>query len=185
MTNSDLKDHLLNGETIIWSGRPAQGLRPTPADWLLIPFSLMWGGFAIFWEAMVLAAPKTPLFFKLWGIPFVLIGLYLMIGRFVHDAWIRRNMQYAVTNKRILIFRAGPFTNFTAMSLDRVPEMNLAGDADGRGTIRFGPPISAGRSGSGWWTPSLNPTPQFIAIENARSVFEQIQRALQCDTSRR
>jgi hypothetical protein len=25
--------------------------------------------------------------------------------------------------------------------------------------------------------PALDPTPQFIAIENARSVFDQIQRA--------
>jgi hypothetical protein len=174
---SDLSDRLLSGERIIWSGAPGQGLLFTGADMMMIPFSLLWGGFAIFWESSVIAQ-GGPFFFMLFGIPFVLVGLYIVVGRFLIDAWVRRGMQYAVTNKRILISRSGPFSNFMAVSLDAVPEATLKERANGRGTIRFGQPAQFWqRSNSfGSWTPSLDPTPQFLNIENARSVFDQIQR---------
>jgi hypothetical protein len=143
----------------------------------LIPFSLLWGGFAIFWETTVLTQANSQFFFALWGIPFVLIGLYLIVGRFLLDAWIRSGMSYAVTNKRILIFRSGPFSKLTAVPLDRLPDASLRESRDGRGTIRFGEqaPFWGGRNGVSSWTPALDPTPQFLAIENARNVFDQVQ----------
>jgi len=179
MSTTDLSERLLMGERLVWSGRPGQGLLLTSRDALLIPFSLVWGGFAVFWESTVLVQPNAPTFFVLWGVPFVLIGLYLMVGRFLLDAWIRGGMLYAVTNKRILISRSGPFSKFTALSLDRLPDASISESAGGRGTIRFGEPAPmwAGRNGMASWTPSLDSAPQFIAIENARSVFDQIQLA--------
>jgi hypothetical protein len=179
MSTTDLNERLLTGERILWSGRPGQGLLLTGRDALLIPFSLMWGGFAIFWEATALTQPNTQPFFGLWGIPFVLIALYLVAGRFLLDAWIRGGMVYAVTNRRILISRSGPFGKLTALSLDRLPDASISESAGGRGTIRFGEPVPfwGGRNSISSWTPSLDPTPQFIAIENARSVFDQIQLA--------
>lgn len=172
----DFTNRLLKGEKIVWSGQPSQGLLLTGQDWLLIPFSLLWGGFAIFWESSALAT-TSPVFVKLWGVPFLLIGLYLVAGRFLFDAWVRRRMRYAVTNKRILIFRSWPFSKMTALSLDHLPDLSLIESSDGRGTIRFGQQVPLWGRGGGFsgWTPALDPTPQFIAIENARRVFDQIQ----------
>ena len=60
-----------------------------------------------------------------------------------------------------------------------MPETSLVERANGRGTILFGQSISNSWRGNSFsnWTPSLDPTPAFIGIENARSVFEQLQSA--------
>jgi hypothetical protein len=169
----------MDGETVVWSGRPARGLLLTSRDWLLIPFSLIWCGFVIFWETTVLSLRRAPLFFKLFGAVFVLIGLYFVVGRFLLDASVRSGTQYALTNKRVLIARSWPFAKFTALSLNRLPETSLVEGANGRGTIHFGHSIPFYGFGYAYarWTPSLDPTPAFLGIENARSVFERIQSA--------
>ena len=93
METMDFTDRLLRGEKILWFGAPAQGLLFTGRDWLLVPFSLLWCGFTIFWESLVLAGP---VFIRLWGAAFVLFGLYLVVGRFLLDTAqiaLRRHQQ--------------------------------------------------------------------------------------------
>jgi hypothetical protein len=170
---------LLKGEKIVWWGRPVQGLLLTSKDWYLVPFSLMFASFAVFWEINVLNAPHSPAFMKLWGAPFLFGGLYLVVGRFLVDAWARRGITYALTNRRILILRGAPFAKLTALTFDRVPSVNLIERGGGRGTIRFGldQPVLFNR-GYSVWSPAFDPTPQFIAIEDARTVFDHIQLQL-------
>ncbi len=45
---------LLKDEKILWSGQPETKVLFTRADVFLAPFSVLWGGFAIFWEVSVL-----------------------------------------------------------------------------------------------------------------------------------
>ena len=95
---------LSRGERVLWRGAPATGIQFYSGDPLVIPFSLMWCAGAFFWEFSVLT--KVPndhpgkWLFVLWGVPFVLVGLYITVGRFFDDAWRRRNTEYAVTNER-------------------------------------------------------------------------------------
>ena len=56
MFQSDFKDRLLPGERILWTGRPGQGLMLTRNDMFLIPLSLMWFGFTVFWTYEVRSA---------------------------------------------------------------------------------------------------------------------------------
>jgi len=95
-----------SGEKLLWAGMPKQGTIFRGMDVFMIPFSLLWGGFAIFWEYMVLAmapqAQDTPegfaIIFPLFGIPFVIIGLYMIFGRFIYDSKKRSKTFYGLTN---------------------------------------------------------------------------------------
>lgn len=148
----------------------------TASDFFLIPFSIFWGGFSLFWERAAITQ-GGPSFFPLFGVPFVAIGLYLIAGRFAVDAWLRTRMFYALTNRRALISRSSPFAQFTAVSLANIPELKLSPGRNGRGTIRFGAAPSGWRNQNGGaWTPALDPTPQFLGIEDAGKVFAQIGR---------
>ncbi len=43
---------LMSGEVLLWTGRPNPGRVFHSDDWYAIPFSLLWGGFFVFWENM-------------------------------------------------------------------------------------------------------------------------------------
>ena len=96
MADDLFTSRLLSGERILWSGNPGRGLLLTEKDTFAIPFSLLWCGFVIFW---MIGASRTagfgPLLFDAILICF---GLYNLVGRFLVDAWIRRDLRYAVTN---------------------------------------------------------------------------------------
>jgi hypothetical protein len=141
-------DDLLPNETILWTGQPDPAILFTPQDLYLVPFSLMWGGFAIFWEASVLSG-SAPFFFRLWGIPFVCVGLYFIFGRFIYKTWKKRHTFYAVTNKRILILRELWGSNLHAFFIDSLPTLNKRIGRNGAGTITFGIPPK-----KNWWSRS-------------------------------
>jgi hypothetical protein len=73
---------LRQGERLLWVGQPDPRVRFTGADAFLVPFSILWGGFAVVWEIMAITRSESPLF-VIWGIPFVLLGLYFIFGRFI------------------------------------------------------------------------------------------------------
>jgi hypothetical protein len=169
-------------ERLIWSGQPRRGLRLRAADAFLIPFSLLWGGFALFWEASVIGS-GAPIFFRLWGIPFVLIGLYLILGRFFVDAWRRARTYYGLTAERVLIITVPFQRQVKSIPLRGLPELTLKERGDRSGAIVFGsaPSIYGGLAGS-WPGGGSHSPPSFEMIENVRQVFEQIrtaQRSLQ------
>ena len=64
----------------------------------MVPFSLLWGFFAIIWEIIAIFIVFSParegddfslvamIFPLLFGLLFVLVGLYIIFGRFLVDA---------------------------------------------------------------------------------------------------
>jgi hypothetical protein len=47
---AQLEPNLLPDEALLWWGRPDPAKHLGRNDIFLVPFSLAWGGFAIFWE---------------------------------------------------------------------------------------------------------------------------------------
>ena len=172
-----IKTQLSPGETVLWSGQPRQGLVLRGSDALAIPFSLMWGGFAIFWETTVLRS-NAPGFFVLWGIPFVLMGLYLIVGRFFLDAKQRGCTFYALSNERILIVSGVFNRSAKSLNLRTLSDLSLTEGKNGEGSISFGggSPVSSLLGGfAGWPGMGAQTAPRFELIANAKSVFNTIR----------
>jgi hypothetical protein len=175
-----LQRELNSGEKLLWTGQPSLGLRLRPSDALMIPFSLMWGGFAVFWEYSVVQG-GAPAFFMLWGIPFVAIGLYMIIGRFFVDAALRARTHYGLTDQRVLIIHGLFSREVKSLTLSGLTDISLQERNDRTGTITFGAQGGVPRwfATSGW--PGMNKqlAPAFEMIENARSVYTRIREAQQ------
>jgi hypothetical protein len=171
--------NLLPGERIVWSGRPERYRLFRPADAYLIPFSVLWGGFAIFWESSALTM-GAPGFFALWGVPFVAIGLYLIFFRFVVRARSLRMARYLVTNSRVIV--SGGFTgqNRAETWLTRLDPPIVKERPDGSGDLAFGSFPSVIQTGYGWrrgsqpWGPDPLLPPVFRGIEQVRYVCDLI-----------
>lgn len=179
-----LTQNLDQGERLIWSGQPRSGIRLRGQDAYLIPFSIMWGGFAIFWEYMAFTqTSKAPgpiaVVFPLFGLPFVAVGLYLIFGRFFADARSRARTFYGVTSERIIIV-SGLFSQQTkSLQLRTLTDVSLTQRSDGSGTITFGPTHimnsffpTGSWPGTGRYAP-----PSFDLIERAKEVYDIIRNA--------
>ncbi len=129
-----LKNCLADDEHILWQGKPEKGHYLSSSDIFLIPFSLVWCGFAIFWEITALTS-GAPAVFGLFGVPFVLIGLYLVFGRFIHTARTRQKSAYVITNKRI-IRKVG--NKVEILDGKNLPPMEISIFDNNKGEIVFG-----------------------------------------------
>ena len=171
---------LMEGERLLWSGRPRRRLTLRANDLGLILLSTVFLGVGIFVESKSIKGEiegGTPASHALLSVPFICVGIYFLVGRFFVDPWVQDGLRYAVTDRRILIVRAAPFAKFTALALDRLSQVDLIERAGGLGTIRFVPPPARGNlSAMTPAFPAFDPVPQFLAIEDARHVFDLIQR---------
>jgi hypothetical protein len=131
---TEIEQELIGGERVIWVGRPDPSRHFDRSDRFVVPFSLLWGGFAIFWEIGVIREGWN--FGMIFGIPFVAMGLYITVGRFFVKARKKRRTYYAVTDRRVLSVERGGSTR--AAFLDRIPTVNSSIREDGSGSVTFG-----------------------------------------------
>ncbi len=132
----NLQSELVKGEQILWIGRPDPTRLFSPGDAFLVPFSLVWGGFAIFWETSVFSS-KAPFPMVLFGIPFVGMGLYFIFGRFIVKKLRREKTIYVVTDQRVMSISDFRGHNVQAAFINALPTLNCSTGRDGSGTIHF------------------------------------------------
>ena len=166
-----LSEQLFPDERLIWSGQPVAGLRLRGSDWFLIPFSIFWTAFSLIWMGGAYFT-GAPIIFCLWGVPFVLIGLFLLVGRFFADARARARTCYGVTSERILILGGLFNRQIKSLLLQSLTDVTLNERKDGIGTITFGPTWFINSQDASGTPQSF---PKFDLIPNAREVFRTIQ----------
>jgi hypothetical protein len=175
----ETRRHLGAGERVLWSGQPRQGIFLRGSDALMIPFSLLWGGFALFWEWTAVHS-NAPVFFKLWGVPFVLIGVYLVAGRFFIESMQRAKTHYAVTDERILILSGLVGRVAKSLPLRTLSDVSLSERGSGEGTITFGAAsafASIFAPFGGWPGMGSQMGPRFDSIPGAKGVYDVIRNA--------
>lgn len=128
------RPYVAPGDTVLWKGKPGKGHLLGPQDVVMIPFSIFWCGFAIFWEITALTS-GAPSFMALFGIPFVAVGLYITVGRFIHSAHTRKRTAYVITRHKIIRARGN---RIDVLDSKNMPPYRLVANRDGSGTIRFG-----------------------------------------------
>ncbi|MEW6411426.1 MAG: hypothetical protein AB1483_03015 [Candidatus Zixiibacteriota bacterium] len=164
------------GERILWTGHPRGGLVFRGSD---IPFTL----FGIIWLSFVLTAAFNALTFEeipipvlVVLVPFLAIGLYIVLFRFLHDAWRRSRTYYSLTDRRVIIVTGWFKLEVMSLSLRTLPGMSLSEKSDGSGTIQLG----TSRSGFGWPSSMYWPgtssriVPSLELVQDVRSVYNQI-----------
>ncbi|MBR5095432.1 MAG: hypothetical protein IK095_10070 [Oscillospiraceae bacterium] len=125
-------------EHILWRGAPEKLHLLSLPDVYLIPFSLLWAGFAVFWEYSALRS-GAPSFFLVFGGFFVLIGLYITVGRFIWRAVCLKGASYVITEKKVLLRRRGRIEMLMKNSL---PPVTVKSHRDGTGTVLLSSPPS-------------------------------------------
>ena len=175
---SEIQKHLDPHEKILWSGQPKQGVLLRGYDVFMIPFSLLWGGFAFFWEYTVVTQ-GAPVFFTISGVPFVALGLYFIVGRFYTETKQREKTYYAVTSERVVIISGLFKQNIKSLALRSLSDVSLTETRNNSGQISFGNsfPLAAWFGGM-----SLLGMDQFTgarldAIENPKQVYQLIREA--------
>jgi hypothetical protein len=165
-----VQSELAAGERLVWVGQPRPG-RALLGSLILVLFAIPWTAFAVFW--MVLASGAN-LWFALFGVPFVVIGLGMLTAPL--GVWRKaRQTCYALTDRRAIVWEPGLFGSVRVRSFgpEHLGALSRVERPDGSGDLIF----------EEFWTRHRRShhTVQrsgFLAIDRVREVEEMIRKTL-------
>lgn len=173
-----IRPYLHPGERILWCGRPDRGLVFRRSDLYVIPATLAWAGLGL---VGILPSATPGLSGLVVVTPFILVAAWMLGGRYLHEAWLRRRIVYVLTNHRVLILRRGRRSQVNSHDLAYLPMLDLSEEARGRGSITF----DLGEETSPWKNgifadsgPSVFSGSHFCRIERPGTVYDLICRAV-------
>ncbi len=128
------EDYLGPDEKLLWQGAPATGIKLSGNSLVLSVFGVFFLGFALFWMGMAASmgtGSVVDIFFPLFGLPFVLVGLWLVAGHLFFDAYKRKHARYALTSRRAIIARSMMGRKMLSYEITPQSEISLIeGDLD-------------------------------------------------------
>ena len=135
-------------------------------------WALIWSGSEANLSLLVL--------FLLLMVPFVAMGAYIALGRIWLDSKLRSSTFCGITEDQIHILRHFPKTTHTSLDIKRLPALSVDTNLDGRGNVEFH--FSNGSYSSYHdilyrpWFPWLAINQRFDSVEDARMVYDLIQK---------
>jgi len=137
--NKELEPH----ESIRWVGQPRPNTSSLIISCLVVfLFAIPWTAFAVFWTYGVLgykipdlrAGFQPEYLFALFGVPFILVGLGLLLSPF----WIWRTALkkvYLITNKRAIAFEGANTTTIRSFEPQQLAKIYRRENNDGTGDV--------------------------------------------------
>jgi hypothetical protein len=179
---SVIQPGLFAGESICWAGQPNTNVIFHKDDAFLIPVSLLWGGFMMFWEAVVAGlfrSHDTWVLGMLFGIPFVIYAQCLIWARFLYAAWKKKRTFYAVTTRRVIVVQDGWQRQSAVANIDTLPNLMRENGPNGTGTVRFAKwqTEHPGCQPLGWTrfdVMAIGSVPTFVDIDDVDSVYQLV-----------
>lgn len=166
-----------SGERVLWMEQPIPRYFTAMSIGAFL-FAIPWTAFAIFWicgasgfKLPDLSKGGFDLFFSLFGVPFVLIG----IGMLSAPLWAYRKAfktVYVITDRRAITFDAGWTTTIRSYPPDRLQNIHRKEKRDGTGDVVLGQRVWSGSEG-GQQAMDLG----FLNIRDPKTV-EQMLRTL-------
>lgn len=180
-----LRPELTRDERLLWSGAPQPGLRWRSTDWLAMPFALLWCYMVMFASTgHGVHTQEPPLYMTPAGIPFVLMGFYVLVGRFFVDWYQRRRTFYGVTDQRVIILDGLFDRRVKSLALATLNDISLSERSSGSGSIAFGSGASLPSLGRSFLRTTNQQAPSFDMIEHVRRVYALIREAQQSNRAR-
>jgi hypothetical protein len=174
-------------EKLLWAGRPPLGIRFCWADLFHIPFTVLWCAGAVAGETIFIVFAvqgRATLVAALVPLPFVIMGAYITVGRFMFDAKARARTYYVVTSERVIIILGLFWRKVKSFDLDTLSQVTLREKRDGSGMIQFGCKTfwdyyrTFGHSWGdrcSWPGKSWHQMPHFELASDARQTYELIE----------
>ena len=137
----EVKHYLDTNEDVLWCDKPVKKLVFTSADIFTTLFGVVWLSFSVFWIVSayfaIEASDGSFKLFPLFGVPFVLVGLYLLFFRHFVSLIKRKNMVYALTNKRAMIVHTGKRKYVQEYRYENISNIQMKCDDNDVGSIFF------------------------------------------------
>lgn len=117
---------------VLWSSRPAQGLAWRPQD---LGYTTIFSLVGLVGLVMCLRDEKW-----LFSALLILFLAYLLVGRFYHDAALRKRISYRLTMQGLEVWRDGDHLPYCVIELHRLTKLRPQFlTRDGRGTAELPP----------------------------------------------
>lgn len=173
---SPFDPYLVDDETLLWWGQPNPKMLFSAFDLYVIPFTLIWC--YVSFPAVSGLFDNRPSFSPI-GLLFLVVGQYMLWGRFLHKYLRRKQSYYAITNRRALIMTRLMGNSLKTFLLSQIAGFDLQGhsilfeaDPNERNRIVFPAPTMKMDQFMG------EPKPGFYALPDPESVFEILQGLL-------
>lgn len=127
----DFRSILMPGENLLWCGKAEKGLSGLAGSCVVMIFPMFWLGFALFWTFSA-AMQSHGGFMAIFGIPFIIIGLYQLKKMFFS---MQSKNKYAITDRRVIINYG---KKVVSERLENICNITYKENKNNRGYVMFG-----------------------------------------------